>query len=46
MKSKAIAISGLAIGTGAVMIAFPPTFLNAPEVLLEPIETVTPEAVP
>lgn len=45
MKSKIIAISGLAIGTGAVMITFPPTFLNAPEVLLEPIETVTPDAV-
>ena len=45
MKSKVIAISGLAIGTGAVLIAFPPTFLDAPEVALEPVVTVTPEAV-
>lgn len=46
MKSKIIAISGLAIGTGAVLLAFPPTFLDAPEVALEPVVTVTPEAVP
>lgn len=46
MKSKVIAISGLAIGTGAVLLAFPPTFLDAPEVALEPVVTVTPEADP
>jgi uncharacterized protein with FMN-binding domain len=36
----------LAIGTGAVLIAFPPTLFDAPEVALEPVVTFTPEAVP
>jgi len=46
MKSKVIAISGLVIGTGAVLIAFPPTLLDAPEVALEPVVAVSPDDVP
>ena len=44
MKNRYLGAVGFVLGTGAVLLASPPSFLTAPEEILEPIIPVAPVA--